>query len=248
MRFRDHLGISAKRQAQVTHAMQLVLAGLLFIGLDRGSAGIVINAAIALAVTYIPAVLERDYHIPMDAGLTLWITSAVFLHALGTTGVPGGGGNLYRNVWWWDHLTHTLSSSIVAAAGYATARAFDQHSDAVRLPPRFMFVFILTFVVAFGVFWEVIEFALGSLGFLAAIGPVLPASAEATVLGDLLARFGEMGSSAGGATILTQYGLDDTMLDLLFDALGGVIVAVWGTAYLTDVAGAISSKFGRSRA
>ena len=218
MRVRDYLGVSAERQAQLTHLLQLVLVGLLFIGMDRGSAGIVVNAAIGLGVTYLPAVLERDYHIPMDAGLTLWITSAVFLHAIGTVGVPGGGGSFYRNVWWWDHLTHTLSSSIVAAAGYATARAFDQHSGAVRLPSRFMFVFILSFVVAFGVFWEVIEFALQSISAL-----------------------------TGTGNILTQYGLDDTMLDLLFDALGGVIVAVWGTAYLTDVARALSSKFDGSR-
>jgi hypothetical protein len=198
--------------------MQLVLVGLLFIGFDRGSLGIIVNSTIGLGVTYLPAVLERNYRIPMDAGLTLWITTAVFLHALGTVGIPGAGVNFYRSVWWWDHLTHTLSSSVVAAAGYATARAFDQHTDAIHLPPRFMFVFILSFVLAFGVFWEVVEFALGGLA-----------------------------SVTGSGNILTQYGLEDTMLDLLFDALGGVIVAVWGTAYLTDVVGALSAKLDRAR-
>ncbi|NIS31206.1 MAG: hypothetical protein GWN07_12815, partial [Actinobacteria bacterium] len=90
------------------------------------------------------------------------------------------------SLWWWDHLTHALSSSVVAGVGYATARAFDQHSDQIHLPPRFMFVFILAFVVAFGVLWEVVEFGLG-------------------------------GASAmlGSGTVLTQYGLGDTMLDLV---------------------------------
>jgi len=219
VRLRDQLGISAERQQQISRAMQLILIGFVFIGLDRRNLGIVVNAAVALGVTYLPAIMERDYKIPMDAGLTLWITVAVFLHALGTVGIPGTElDSFYRNVGWWDHLTHTLSSSVVAAAGYATVRAIDVHSEEIYLPPRFMFVFILLFTVAFGVFWEVIEFALGGLG------------------------------SVVGGSILTQYGLEDTMLDLLFDLLGGIIVAVWGTAYLTDVVGALTRRLDRMRA
>ncbi|WP_192918584.1 hypothetical protein [Salinigranum salinum] len=193
--------------------MQVVLVGLVFIGLDRGNVGIVVNGVIALVITYLPAVLERDYHIPMNAGLTLWLTSAVFLHALGTVGLPGSEFSFYQTVWWWDHLTHTLSSSVVAAAGYTTVRAIDEHSEEVYLPWQFTFVFVLLFVVALGVLWEVIEFAVGGVGAL-----------------------------FGGGSILTQYGLEDTLLDLVFDIVGGVVVALWGTAYLGDVVGALTRR------
>lgn len=140
----------------------------------------------------------------MDARLTLWITSAVFLHAVGTLGP-------YSSVWWWDHVTHTLSAAVVAGAGYSTVRALDIHSDEVEIPPRLTFVFVLIFVVAFGVTWEVLEFGVEKVG-------------EAT-----------------GQTLLTQYSLEDTMKDLIFDIVGGVIVGIWGTAYLTDVIGGITS-------
>jgi hypothetical protein len=216
VRWRDRLGVTARRQRQAVRVMEFGLVGLLFIGLERGSTGIVVNAAVALLVAQLPPLLERDYNIPMDAGLTLWITSAVFLHALGTVGLPGSELSFYRSLPWWDHLTHVLSSSVVAAVGYATARAFDAHSDQIHLPPRFMFVFILLFVVAFGVLWEVIEFALGGLA-----------------------------SWLGSGSILTQYGLRDTMLDLVFDVIGGVVVAIWGTAYLADVSGAIQERLQR---
>jgi hypothetical protein len=215
MRLRDRLGLSERQQRQLSRLMQVLLVGLVFVGFERGNPGIVVNAGIGLGVTYLPAVLERDYNIPMDPALTLWITVAVFLHAFGTAGLPGASTNLYRSIWWWDHLTHTLSSTIVAAAGYATARAFELHSDGVSLPDRFMFVFILLFVLAFGVFWEVIEF-----------GVTVAAS------------------FSGTQAVLVQYGLDDTMLDLLFDTLGGVIVAVWGTAHLTDLVGVLADRFG----
>jgi hypothetical protein len=210
----DRLRPTAIVRRRLSRAMQVVLVGLIFIGLDRGNVGIIANSAIALAVTYLPATLERDYRIPMDTGLTLWITTAVFLHALGTVGLPGSQLSFYQSVWWWDHLTHALSSSVVAAVGYATVRAIDEHTEEVYLPPEFTFVFILMFVVAFGVLWEVLEFAVGGLG-----------------------------SVFGGAAILTQYGLEDTLLDLVFDIVGALVVAVWGTAYLGDVVGALTRHF-----
>lgn len=186
--------------------MEIVLIGLLFIGLERRSVGISVNAAIGLLVLQIPPLLERDYSVSMDPRLTLWITIAVFLHSLGTVGVPGGQGGFYRTVFGWDYLTHTLSSSIVAAVGYTTTRAVDEHWEDVVLPDRFVFVFILLFVLAFGVFWEVIEFTTSSLA-----------------------------TRIGGTPVLTQYGLEDTMMDLIFDSIGALIVATWGTVYLNDV-------------
>jgi hypothetical protein len=58
---------------------------------------------------------------------------------------------------------------------------------------------------------------------------------------------GGLGSLLGGTSILTQYGLSDTMLDLLFDALGGLIVAIWGGAYLSDVTAALREKLDQRR-
>ncbi|MFB6189100.1 MAG: hypothetical protein ABEI57_04380 [Halapricum sp.] len=213
MRVRDYLGISETRQRQLTWVMQVCLVGIVFIGFDRRGGGIILNAVIGLAVVQLPPLLERDYDVQMDAGLTLWITSAVFLHAVGTVGVPGGAGGFYQTTWWWDHLTHALSSSVVAGVGYATARALDEHSDAVSLPEEFVFVFLLMFVLAFGVAWEVIEFS---------------TSTVATAL--------------GGSPVMTQYGLTDTMLDLVFDAVGAIVVAVWGTAHLTTLTTQISDR------
>jgi len=208
MRLRDWIGLDETAQRRLTRLMELSLVGMLFIGLERGSTGIIVNTGIALLVAQLPAVLERDYGFALDTGLTLWITCAVWLHALGTVGLPGAEANFYKTIPWWDHVTHTLSSSVVAAVGYTTVRALDQHSEGIHIPSRFMFVFILLFVVAFGVFWEVIEFTLS-----------------------------EMATMLGTETVLTQYGLEDTMLDLVFDTIGAVVVAVWGTAHLTNVVG-----------
>ncbi|PSP76002.1 hypothetical protein BRC86_02525 [Halobacteriales archaeon QS_3_64_16] len=94
----------------------------------------------------------------------------------------------------------------------SSARAIDEHRTDIYLPPKFTFVFMLLFVLGFGVFWEVLEFAVGGLG------------------------------TALGATVLTQYGLEDTMLDLVFDLIGAVIVATWGGARLSGVVEALAAR------
>jgi hypothetical protein len=210
MRLRERIGIDQRRQRQATWAMEVLLVVILGLGVLTGSTGVIVNTAVGLGVTQLPAILERDYGIVLDPGLTLWITTAVFLHAVGVIGLPWSAVNFYASIWWWDHLTHALSSSLVAAAGYTTVRALDRYSEEIAIPPRFMFVFILLFVMAFGVAWEVLEFTITLI-------------AETT----------------GNATILTQFGLSDTMLDLVFDTIGAVIVAIWGTAHLTGVVGVV---------
>lgn len=218
MQIRERIGISTARQRRANRAMQLALGGFVFVGIYELSVGVTLNAALGLLVTQLPAILERDFEIPIDPALTLWITGAVFLHALGTLGLPWMAENFYVSFWWWDHLTHVLSSTIVAGVGYATARALDGHLADIDFPPRFMFAFILLVTLAFGVFWEVLEFALAEVSAVVGTNPAL-----------------------------TQYGVADTMLDLVFDAVGAVIVAVWGVTRLNPISEAIRRRLETDR-
>ncbi|MGM0399488.1 MAG: hypothetical protein ACQEQY_10935 [Halobacteriota archaeon] len=210
MRFRDRIGLTESHQRLANRSMRASLFGFVLLGIVDLRLGVIVNAGIALLVTRLPSILEREYDIPLDPGLTLWITAAVFLHALGTVGLPGMDQNVYASIWWWDNLTHVVSASLVAGAGYATARALDAHVEDLDFPPRFLFAFILLLTLAFGVLWEIVEFGLAELA-------------------DVL----------GTEAVLTQYGVADTMQDLLFDAVGAVVVALWGFTRLTDVSEAI---------
>lgn len=180
--------------------MQLLLASIVVFGVVAAQPKAITNGAIALAITFVPAVLERNYRIPLDPWLGLWITLAVFLHTLGSAG-------LYAQITWWDHLTHAMSASVVAGVGYTFARAVDIHNDEIHLPEQFFFAYVLVFVLAFGVIWELFEFGL-----------------------DIAA------ASTGIQMPLSQHGLDDTIRDLLFNSIGAIGVAVFGQAYLSGVA------------
>lgn len=189
-------------------AMQAVLAGITLFSLVRFRWAILVNAGLPLLVTFLPAVLRREYGYTMDAGLVLWVTTAVTLHAIGSLGP-------YATVRWYDTVTHTLSATLVAGVGYAVARAAELHTDDVAFSRRFRSAFVLLFVLAAGVLWELLEFASGGLASL-----------------------------VGGGAVLTQYGTGDIATDLLFDAVGGTIVAAGASEQFERVARAVSGRVG----
>lgn len=200
------LKISQKKQELATRTMQACLLTMMFAGIYLRETHVVLNSIAALGITFVPNVLTRKYYISLDPSLTLWITLAVFLHALGTL-------SFYETVARWDNLTHALSASVIAAAGYVIIRAIDIYTDELYIPPRFMFVFILLFVLAAGVIWEILEF----------------------LTDEIVAKF-EM------EAFLTQHGISDTMRDMFFDLLGALAVAAWGTAYLSDISYRIARR------
>jgi CubicO group peptidase (beta-lactamase class C family) len=176
--------------------LQLVLASIFVFGVVTGRPKIALTGGATLAVTFLPALLEHRFDYSLSPGLLLWLTLSVTIHTFGSMG-------LYDQFVWYDSIAHTVSAMVVAGIGYASFRAVEVHSDDIGtdnidMPELFRSVFILVFVLAAGVFWEVLEFGLG---------------------------------------IFTVYGVNDIVTDLIFNTLGAVIVAIWGTRHVSGVTG-----------
>jgi hypothetical protein len=201
------LGISNEKQKLATRIMQAALFVLLIVSVAQRDLSASLNAIAGLTITFIPYFITRKLDIPHYTGLTLWITLAIFLHSIGNFA-------LYDNIAGWDNVTHALSASVVAAAGYTIIRAIDIYIDEIYIPPKVLFIFILLFVLASGVLWEIFEF----------------------LIDELTTMFGYEAS-------MTQYGINDTMTDLLFDLLGAVLAATWATAYLSDISYRLADRF-----
>jgi len=197
---------SVRNQRRLTRGMQFVLAGIVVYGVVEGEPKAISNGSMGLLITFVPALLERKYDFPLDPWLGLWITLAVSLHTMGSAG-------LYQQLDWWDHITHAMSASLIAAIGYTFARAVDLHSDDIQIPKQFAFVFILLVVMSFGVIWELFEFGL-----------------------DIVA------DTTGVSMPLAQHGLDDTVRDMMFNTLGAIVVATFGQAHLSGVAESVTER------
>ncbi|MFB6120168.1 MAG: hypothetical protein ABEJ68_03515 [Halobacteriaceae archaeon] len=143
------------------------------------------------------------------------------LHALWIAGAVAlhavGVLGPYRSLWW-HALTHAVSASLVAGAAYVSVSAVDRHVPNVSFPPAFLVAVTLLATMAAGVLWEVLEF---------------------------LAAF--LGEAVTGRALLTRYGLEDTMVDLLFDAAGGVVVAAARTPRLRLLAATVAARIQRMR-
>lgn len=201
---RDRVPLAASPLRYPVWGMQTALFVVGAYGLVTVNLAVLSNAGVALLVSFVPAVVGKRYDRSPSAGLSVWITAAAFLHAVGLLGP-------YGSVAGYDHVTHALSASLVAGVGYAIVKTLDHHATDVSFPPRFRVIAVVLFVLAAGVCWELIEFGAGGLATLVGNGPVL-----------------------------VQYGLGDTVFDLVFDAVGAFVVALWGTRYFDDVADFIS--------
>jgi hypothetical protein len=191
--------------------MQAVVAVVFLAGVVLPNASLAVNGGLGLVVTFLPAILRRDFRIRLSTGLSALVTTAVLSHSLGMV-------TLYETVGWWDHLTHALSGFLVAGVGYTTARTLDRHSESVSFPREFLFLFVLVFTLALGVLWEVLEF----VGRRIAI-------------------------ATGNEPVLVQYGLEDSMLDLVFDAVGAVLFSLVGTRQYEAVVESVLERLRESQ-
>lgn len=194
----DAFGLSGTGERRLVRGLQCLLGGLMVYGVVTLQLGMAANAGAAVAVTLLPVLLRREYGYTMDARLVLLITVAVGLHVVGALGP-------YRWVSWYDEITHTVSAVLIAGIGYAALRAFERHSAAVEIPATVRGVFILVFVLAAGVVWEVLEFGIAALS-----------------------------RGLGVGSPLVVYGIEDIVTDMIFNTVGALLVAIWGSGYFED--------------
>jgi hypothetical protein len=204
---RKLLGLSVQRQKNITRFFQACLVILFIFGVLSRDLHILLRAFLALIITFVPAFMRHRHNLHLDPSLTLWITIAVFLDALGTFW-------LYDNLARWDNLTHAVSSSTIAAAGYVIVRAIDIYDSEINIPPGTMFIFIPLFILSTGVMWEILEFITDELALMFGI-----------------------------RAFLVQHGINDTMGDMLFNLIGSIVVALWGTFYLNNLSYKIAEIF-----
>ncbi|UCE91907.1 MAG: hypothetical protein JSV90_01805 [Methanobacteriota archaeon] len=174
-----------------SRGMQMGMVVLAFAGVVTGEYTYIPAAIAALIISALPTLIRRDLKLVLPIELNFWIALALFLHVLGSF------SGFYDNLPGWDHLTHAMSASLIAALGFVVVVAIDKYADSIYLPRTFLAVFIVMFTMAVGVIWELVEYIIDS-----------------------------------ATTSRLQYSLDDTMKDLLFDTIGGLLIASAGAYYL----------------
>lgn len=113
----------------------------------------------------------------------------------------------YERVWWWDIALHAGSGFLLGAFGFLLVYVLNESRNiGVYLRPRFVAFFAFLFALAIGTLWEIFEFGMDRLFGM---------NMQKPMLGD-------------------PSGLTDTMWDLIVDALGALVVSLFGWWYMNS--------------
>lgn len=89
--------------------------------------------------------------------LPVWFISliflALFLHCIGVV------ERFYDDLFWWDNLTHFLSSMLVSAMAFMAIYLIDWYVEEIYIPAKVMPFIIIAVGCSFGVLWEIMEWS-----------------------------------------------------------------------------------------
>ena len=116
----------------------------------------------------------------------------------------------YTRFWWWDIALHAGSGFLLGIVGFLLVYLLNEiERIGVHMKPGFVAFFAFLFALGIGALWEVFEFTMDS---------VFGMNMQKAMLGD-------------------ASGLTDTMLDLVVDAVGALVIALYGYLHLRRAAG-----------
>jgi len=111
----------------------------------------------------------------------------------------------YDRIWWWDIALHASSGLLLGLFGFLLIYVLNQNRRIeLHLRPVFMALFAFLFAVTVGALWEIFEFSMDQF---------VGTNMQKSMLGD-------------------DSGLTDTMWDLIVDALGALLISVFGWWYM----------------
>lgn len=112
-------------------------------------------AFLALILSYMPAIITRNYKIYLPIELELFL--GVFLFA---TIYLGEIQSFYILYPWWDKFLHTGSGILLGLIGFLIVYIFNSEERIrMHLSPFFVALFSFLFAFSLGGFWEIFEFS-----------------------------------------------------------------------------------------
>ena len=161
-----------------------------------------LQCVVGIVAMGLPSVLERRLGLFIPSKMLLlyvvFLYCAIYL---------GEVRSFYYLVPHWDNILHGFSGAMLGALGFSIISLLnDTDRVPVNLSPAFVALFTFCFAVSVGVVWEMYEFAADGL------------------FGTNMQKFGPR----DGVDFVGRAALADTMMDLIVDVVGALVMAVVG--------------------
>ena len=188
-------------------AVRLVLApsqpdGSNFERLKSDYVLMLVQCVLGMVVLLLPSVIARRLKIEIPSGMmilfVIFLYCAIYL---------GEVRSFYYHIQSWDTVLHWFSGAMIGALGFSFVALFNNSERIpVNLSPFFVAAFAFCFAVTLGVFWEFYEYSFDGL------------------VGLNMQKF----ALEDGTQLVGRAALQDTMKDLVVDAVGAFAASLIG--------------------
>jgi hypothetical protein len=137
--------------------MKLLMVLLFPVELYKGEYLFSILLVFSVILSLIPSLVERSYRVTLPFELDLLITLSIFLNTF-----MGEGMDFYQKVRLYDKALHVYGSAVVGLLAFVVVYTLN-YTRKVRLSLPFIGFFTVTFAMAMGGIWEIMEFAVDNL-------------------------------------------------------------------------------------
>ncbi len=190
-----------------------------------------------------PSIIEKRVKIDLpnllESIVYLFIFSAQIL---------GEMGNFYSLIPWWDTMLHTLNGFLFAAIGFALVDILNK-SEKIKLylSPMFVVVVAISFSITIGTIWEFFEFSMDQVMDVDTQKDDLKENLKSVYLNPsgeneifyvndidrtVIYYDGDKEIMIDGGYL--DIGLQDTMKDMIVNAIGAIIFSIFGYYYIKD--------------
>lgn len=207
-----------RKHTKFSKAM-LVLCSILFVG---GIASICVieddatqsrlafqtfEVALMIFLIFVPDILNRIMRVKIPAVMEIIFVAFNFCCL-----ILGDVVDFYGRIPWWDSLEHGMSGVLLGILGYVIINTFNSvEGNKLRYSPFFVSLWVISFALAVGAVWEIIEFITDGL------------------FGLNSQQFMETsGTYDNGVPLVGHEALRDTMEDLMLDLAGSFVISVIG--------------------
>jgi hypothetical protein len=188
--------------AKIAHAPAHPRPGAGFQKLKSDYTLMLAECILGMVVIFLPSMVERTWHIAIPS--LMYIAFVVFLYAAIYLGEIR---SFYYMVPNWDTVLHCLSGLMLGFLGFSIVNLLnDLDKVRIRMSSLFVAFFAFFFALSLGVVWEIYEYSLDGL------------------LGLNMQKF----ALDDGTNLVGRAALQDTMKDLIVDALSALAASVVG--------------------
>jgi len=143
--------------AGLSWLMKLLMVGMIPYEVYRGGYLFTSLILLAVGISLVPSLVQRNYNITLPFELDLLITLSIFLHTF-----LGEGLDFYSRYWLWDKLLHVYGSAVFALLAFTIVYTL-HYTRKLRLTLPLIGLFTFAFSMAMGAMWEIAEFGVDNI-------------------------------------------------------------------------------------